>query len=129
MSASHLVESLGEMGVNLDVTDKGKLRIVSNQEFITTSEFEQLKNSKTEIVSYLNHKKAEGLVNSLKLHDDRIFVHQCLNGIYGTKRLEIVNKYLEQWQQGSSAEPINIKKDNAGRYQANTWFRKSLERN
>ena len=49
--------------------------------------------------------------------------------INGTKRLDIVNKYLEQWQQGNSAEPISIKKDDAGRYKANTWLRKSFERN
>ena len=129
MSTAHLVESLVEMGVNLDVTDKGKLRIVSSQDFISTPEFEELKNSKSEIVSHLNQQKAESLVSSLKLRDDRVFVHRCLIGIYGTKRLEIVNKYLEQWQQGSSSEPVNIKKDNAGRYKANTWLRKSVERN
>ena len=129
MSTAQLVESLSEMGVNLDVTDKGKLRIVSSQDFITTPEFEQLKNSKAEIVSHLNHQKAESLVSLLKLRDDRVFVHQCLIGIYGTKRLDIVNKYLEQWQQGSDAETIRIKKDNAGRHQANTWLRKSFERN
>lgn len=77
---------------------------------------------------YLNQQKAERLVSSLALHDDRVFVHQCLIGVYGAKRLDIVNKYLEQWQQGSDTEPINIKKDNAGRHQANTWLRRSFER-
>ena len=129
MITAQLVESLAEMGVNLDVTDKGNLRIVSSQNFISTPEFEELKNSKSEIVSHLNQLKAENLVNSLKLRDDRVFVHQSLIGIYGTKRLNIVNKYIEQWQQGSNAEPVDIKKDNAGRYQANTWLRKSFERN
>jgi len=129
MSTAHLVESVGEMGVCLDVTDKGKLRIVSNQDFVSTPEFEQLKQYKSEIVSYLNQQKAERLVSSLALHDDRVFVHQCLIGVYGAKRLDIVNKYLEQWQQGSDTEPINIKKSNAGRHQANTWLRRSFERN
>jgi hypothetical protein len=128
MSTAHLLESLSELGVNLDVTDNGKLRIVSSQDFINTPEFERLKNSKAEVVSHLNHQKAENLVSSLKLRDDQIFVHKCLIGIYGTKRLEVVNKYLEQWQQGSDGEPITIKKGNAGRYQANSWLRKSFER-
>jgi hypothetical protein len=129
MSTAHLVESVGEMGVCLDVTDNGKLRIESNQDFVSTPEFDQLKQYKSEIVSYLNQQEAERLVSSLELHDDRVFIHQCLIGIYGTNRLDTVNKYLEQWQQGSSAEPINIKKDNAGRNRANTWLRKSFERN
>lgn len=128
MSTAHLVESLGEKGVNLDVTDSGSLRIVSSQDFIATPEFEQLKNSKAEVVSHLNHQKAESLVSSLKLRADRVFVHKCLIGIYGTERLEVVNKYLEQWRHGSDGEPISFKKDNAGRYQANTWLRKSFER-
>jgi hypothetical protein len=129
MSTAHLLESLSGLGVNLDVTDKGKLRIVSNQDFIKTPEFEQLKNSKEEVVSHLNHQKAESLVNNLKLRDDRGFFHKCLIGIYGTERLEVVNKYFEQWQQGSDGEPMSFKKENAGRYQANTWLRKSLGRN
>jgi 2,3-bisphosphoglycerate-independent phosphoglycerate mutase len=117
------------MGVNLDVTDNGKLRVVSSQDFITTSEFEQLKNSKTEVVSYLNHQKAESLVSCFKQRADRVFVRNCLVEINGNERLEVVNKYLEQWQQGSDGEPISFKKDNAGRYQANTWLRKSFGRN
>jgi len=129
MNTTHLIESLGEMGVNLDVTDMGKLRIVSNQDFVFTPEFEQLKNYQAEVVSHLNQQKAENLVSGLALHDDRVFVHQCLIGIYGTKRLEVANKYLEQWQQGSDAEPIFFKKDNAGRFQANTWLRKLFKRN
>ena len=82
MSTAHLLESLSELGVNLDVTDNGKLRIVSSQDFINTPEFERLKNSKAEVVSHLNHQKAENLVSSLKLREDRIFVHKCLIGIY-----------------------------------------------
>ena len=52
-----------------------------------------------------------------------------LIGIYGIKCLDNVHEYLEQWQQGYDTEPIRIKKDNAGRYQANAWLRKSFERN
>jgi hypothetical protein len=123
MSTAHLVESVGEMGVCLDVTDRGNLRIVSSQDFVSTPEFEQLKQYKSEIVSYLNQQKAERLVSSLELHDDRVFVHQCLVGIYGTKRLDIVNEYLHQWRLGVEAEPVAIKQDNAGRHRANVWIR------
>jgi hypothetical protein len=123
MNTAYLVEYLVEMGVNLEVTDRGKLRVVSNQDFITTPEFEQLKKSKAEIVSHLSQQKAESFVSSIKLRDDRIFIHQCLIGIYGTKRLDIVNKYLEQWRLGVEAEPVAIKQENAGRYRANAWIR------
>ena len=123
MNTPHFIESLGEMGVDLDVTTKGKLRIVSNQDFVSTPEFEQLKNSKTEIVSHLNQQKAESFVGSLKLHEDRVFVRQKLIGIYGKKRLDIVNKYLEQWRMGVEAESVPIKQENAGRQRATAWIR------
>ncbi len=66
---------------------------------------------------------AEHKINGLKLHDDRVFLRQKLVGIYGTKRLDIVNKYLEQWKLGVEAEPVAIKQDNAGRHRANVWIR------
>ena len=70
-----------------------------------------------------SQEKAERLIDSIQYRDDRVFVRQCLIGIYGTKRLGIVNKYFEQLQLGSEAEPNKVKKDNAGRYRANVWIR------
>ncbi len=70
-----------------------------------------------------DHEMAEHLINSLELHDDRVFVRQCLIGIYGSDRLAVVQEYFNQWYVGSSSEPISRKKDNAGRYRANVWIR------
>jgi len=69
-----------------------------------------------------DHEIAEHKINGLKLHDDRVFVRQKLIGIYGAKRLDIVNKYLEQWRLGVEAEPVKIKQENAGRHRANAWI-------
>jgi len=62
-----------------------------------------------------SQEKAESLIDSIKFHDERVFVRQCLIGIYGTKRLKIVKEYLGHWRLGVEAEPVPIKKDNAGR--------------
>ena len=35
--------------------------------------------------------------------------------IYGTNRLDIVKKHLEQWRLGVEAEPVEIKQENVGR--------------
>jgi len=70
-----------------------------------------------------DHELAEHKINGLRLRDDRIFVHQSLIGIYGKERLEMVNQYFDEWQKGSDAEPEEHRKDNAGRYRANTWLR------
>lgn len=66
---------------------------------------------------------AEYRINGLKLLDDRMYVRQKLAGIYGTKRLDIVNRYFEQWRLGVEAEPVKIKQENAGRHRANVWIR------
>jgi hypothetical protein len=123
MNVAHLIEALEGEHVELSVTVKGKLRIVSDQDFLHSSAFGQLKNHKVQVVNHLNHEQAERLVCSLKLHDDRVFIRQKLIGIYGTKRLDIVNEYFKQWRLGVEAEPVAIKQDNAGRYRANIWIR------
>ena len=70
-----------------------------------------------------DHEVAEQLISSLELHDDQVFVRQCLIGIYGSDRLAVVQEYFNQWYVGSSSEPISHKKENAGRYRANVWIR------
>ena len=70
-----------------------------------------------------DHELAEHKINGLRLRDDRVFVHQRLLGIYGKKRLDLVNQYFDEWQKGSDAETNVNKLENAGRYRANTWLR------
>ncbi len=82
----------------------------------------------SDIEKLTDQELAEHLVGSLKSHDDRIHLHRRLIGAYGTKRLGIVNEYLAQWIQGSDAETISYKKDNAGRYRANVWLRQYFNR-
>ena len=74
-------------------------------------------------VPFTDHELAEHKINGLRLRDDRVFVHQRLIGIYGKKRLDLVNQYFDEWQKGSEAEPEGHRKENAGRYRANTWLR------
>ena len=70
-----------------------------------------------------NHELAEHKINGLRLQDDREFVYRRLKGTRGEKRLTLVNQYFDEWQQGSDAQPEEHRKENAGRYRANTWLR------
>ena len=70
-------------------------------------------------VPLTDHELAEQKINGLRLRDDRVFVHQKLIGIYGKKRLDLVNQYFDEWQKGSEAETNVNKIENAGRYRAN----------
>lgn len=74
-----------------------------------------------------SQEKAERLIDSIQFRDDRVFVRQQLIGAYGSDRLAMVQEYLRHWQVGSNSEPAPHKKDNVGRYRANTWLREKLE--
>ena len=70
-----------------------------------------------------DHELAEHKINGLEMREDREFVRRKLKGIYGKKRLDLVNQYFNEWQKGSDAETNVNKIENAGRYRANSWLR------
>jgi hypothetical protein len=81
--------------------------------------------SEPEPIPFTDHEIAEHKISQLKLHDDKVFVRRKLVGVYGAARLEVVEKYLFEWQQGVDTEPAEVKKENVGRYRANTWIREA----
>ncbi len=105
-----------------DVTDKS-LPFVSTVSS-TSRDIENIQASnEQDSVPFTDHELAEHQINGLRLRDDRVFVHQRLLGIYGKKRLELVNQYFDEWRKGSKAQPEGHRKENAGRYRANKWLR------
>ena len=74
-------------------------------------------------IPFTDHEIAEHKIDQLTLHEDRAFVRQMLLGAYGRDRLALVNQYFTEWRKGANAEPIEVKKENAGRRRANTWLR------
>ncbi len=103
----------------IDISDVGNV----------SSTFAHIKriSSHKDTISITNHELAEHKVAQLMLRDDQIFLRRCLVGIYGSKRLEIVNQYFEEWQRGREIEVSSIRKENAGRRRANTWIRERME--
>ena len=76
-----------------------------------------------ESIPFTDNEIAEHLINDLDLRDDQSFVRQMLLGAYGKERLALVNQYFSEWRKGKESEPIGVKKENAGRWLANTWLR------
>ena len=76
-----------------------------------------------ESVPFTDHEIAEHKIDQLNLRDDRAFVRQMLLGAYGKDRLTLVDRYFNEWRKGVESEPIEVKKENAGRWLANTWLR------
>ncbi len=105
-----------------DVTDKS-LPFVSTVSS-TSRDIENIQASNEQAsVPITDHELAKHKINGLRLREDRVFIHQRLLGIYGKKRLDLVNQYFDEWQKGSDAQPEGHRKENAGRYRANIWLR------
>ena len=89
----------------------------------TSRDIKNIQAKNKESIYFTDHQLAEHKINGLRLRDDQVFIHQNLIGIYGKKRLELVNQYFYEWSKGMDAEPVGYKKENKGRYRANTWLR------
>jgi hypothetical protein len=79
-------------------------------------------------VPFTDHEIAEHKINGLALREDRSFVRQMLLDAYGKGRLDLVEQYFTEWHKGATAEPVEVKKENAGRKRANTWLRQERNR-
>lgn len=56
------------------------------------------------------------------LPDDLTFLRNRLPGDTNGRNVS-VREYIRRWHEAMDAEPVNYRKDNAGRYAANTWLR------
>jgi len=111
---------------DIDLNTDGESLSVTTTKIMTDEQRQFIRSHKSQLITEIQEaqqKESESLICSLKLRDDRSYVRQFLLGVYGSKRLAIVNEYLNQWQQAADAEPSEIKKQNAGRFKANTWLR------
>ena len=115
-------------GVRLSINGDGLS--VGTDSKLTDLQRQYIINNKAQIIAELEARDGMELPpadrggSNLARPEDRSFVRQCLTAISGPKRLDIVPKSLPPWRLGVEAEPVAIKKDNAGRYRANIWVRK-----
>jgi len=112
--------------VRTDKTDKSPFGSTVSP---TSGNIENIQSNEQESIPFTEQELAEHKINSLRLHDDRVFLRRRLIGIYGKERLDLVSQYFDEWQQGSDAEPEEVKKENKGRYRANTWLLNRAENN
>jgi hypothetical protein len=104
-----------------DKTDRSPF--VSNVSSSSGGVNEILPKNEQESIPFTDHEIAEHKINELTLRDDCVFVRQMLLGAYGKDRLALVNLYFDEWRKGAESEPIEVKRENAGRRRANTWLR------
>ena len=69
-----------------------------------------------------NHKSVYAVIDRLKLKDDRTFVLSRLDRIPTRLWVEAMQGYIKEWRDGMENEPVEHKKENAGRFKANQYL-------
>ena len=60
------------------------------------------------------------------LREDRQFVHARI--YHRRDREQLLTEYARRWTEAAEAEPVEVRKANAGRMAANTWLREKTQR-
>lgn len=60
------------------------------------------------------------------LHDDKRWLQLICQGLPLKQLKELLTEYIKHWCHMHNAEQVSQKKQNAGRYAANTWIRETL---
>ena len=105
-------------------TDKTDKRASVSNVSSSSGRFSEISpENEQELIPFTDHEIAKHKIDQEIHKDDRSFVRQRLIGIYGAKRLELVDQYLKHFNEGSNSVKETHKKSNAARFKANTWLR------
>ncbi len=103
------------------MTPDYQLRIVAVELEHELIEF--LKSHRDEIVDRLCGEQFQLEVFRISLPDDIGFIVKQLQYASNRTRLAVVRRWHSEFAKAWQAEPNGIKKDNAGRFRANSWLR------
>ncbi|MBT00621.1 MAG: hypothetical protein CMI01_18410 [Oceanospirillaceae bacterium] len=70
----------------------------------------------------------EALADLPLLPDDKRFITPKLACFTGRERHRLLSEYRRRWLEAAENEPVEYRKDNAGRFAANTWLRNEWKR-
>jgi len=124
MNPGQLISHAKDRGIELSVTSDYDLKVSSNKDLLTQEAIKFLKRNKESIVDQLCNYEFQAEVFRIIYPDDVEFVVKTVKAISGRHRLEVLNHYLREFDQGYETEPNPVKKRNAGSYRANTWLQK-----
>ena len=122
MDPGQLISYAKDRGVELSLAPDFELNVSAPKGLLTQEVVSFLKENKKFVVDQLCNYKFQNYVFRIIFPDDVASVVKQVRYLGGQKRLEIVRRYLEEFDAGYSAEPNPVKKRNAGRYRANTWL-------
>jgi hypothetical protein len=61
------------------------------------------------------------------LYDDKKWIREISKGVLNTILVDLLEKYSQLWQSTMDNEPLDYKKQNVGRFAANTFLREAIE--
>ena len=121
MKPARLVESMRDTGIELGVTDDYRLRVFGKG--LSDQKLERLRAHRNEIIDHLCGEQFQFELFRIALRDDIGFIVKKLRHASNQTRLAVIRRWHLEFAKAWQAEPAMIKKDNAGRFRANSWLR------
>jgi len=122
MNTEQLISHAKDRGIELSVTPDFELSVSANSRILSLEAVDFLRQNKDPIVDKLCDFQFQAEVFRIIYPDDIAFVVKQVRNVFGRKRLDIVRRYLEEFDAGYKAEPNPVKKRNAARCRANKWL-------
>ena len=121
MKSAAIIGKVRAGGIDLEVTPDYQLRV--SGESIKPEQIEFLKAHRDEIIDRLCGEQFQLEVFRITFPDDIGFIVKHLRHASNRTRLAVARRWHSEFAKGWQAEPVGIKKDNAGRFRANSWLR------
>ena len=120
MKPAAIIDKIRTGGIDLEVTPDYRLSVTG--ESIKPEQIEFLKAHRDEIIDHLCREQFQFDVLRITLPDDVGFIVKRLQYASNQTRLAVVRRWHSEFAKAWQAETDGIKKDNAGRFRANSWL-------
>ena len=124
MKAEAIIDTIRSQGFELSVTPDYRLKVSGDEP--SSEQLAFLKEYRDEIIDKLCGEKFQFEVFRITLPDDVGFILKRLQHASNRTRLAVIRRWHSEFAKGWQAEPNGIRKDNAGRFRANSWLREEL---
>ena len=125
MNSEQFIGYANDRDITLSITPEFDLKITAKKNTLTPVVIDYLKQRKAQVVDKLCDYEFQKEIFRIIYPDDIAFVVKQVRYANGRERLEIVRRYIKEFDAGYRAESNPVKKQNAGRYRANVWIREA----
>jgi hypothetical protein len=127
MKIETLIRYAQDRGIEMSITPDLRLEVEAPKGTLTPEVITYLKGSRPALINKLCDYQFQEEVMRIIFPEDIAFVVKQVRYVEGRKRLELIRRYLKEFDAGFMAEENPARKRNAGRRRANIWMREKLE--